>query len=193
MLLDLHEREKVTWVTHIKSLLCQNGFGHVWLFGCGQEKWFLRQFRTRLRDCFCQKWNGHLLESDRLSLYSSFKSCLEREKYLDVLFCNMYKSALARFRCGVSFINSHRHYYSGGANRTCPFCPDCLENERHFLFLCPLYSSLRQKYLPHIERTQFPLVEKAMNPQRDEHIIALSKYIVFALEVRKKHIFQITT
>ena len=31
--------------------------------------------------------------------------------------------------------------------RFCPFCPQAVENEFHFMFTCPIYSHLRTKYL----------------------------------------------
>ncbi len=42
MSLGLHEKGYVTWVTRIKTVLCNNGFEQVWLFGCGQEVLSLR-------------------------------------------------------------------------------------------------------------------------------------------------------
>ena len=31
--------------------------------------------------------------------------------------------------------------------RFCPFCPDFVENEFHFMFSCPTYTHLRARYL----------------------------------------------
>ena len=33
MLLEMNEGRAVTWVTHVKSILCDNGLEQVWLFG----------------------------------------------------------------------------------------------------------------------------------------------------------------
>ena len=41
MLLALHNRGKTTWVSHVKLVLCTNGFEQVWLFGCGNVKPFI--------------------------------------------------------------------------------------------------------------------------------------------------------
>ena len=35
-------------------------------------------------------------------------------------------------------------------DRSCPFCPDQVENEIHFLVQCPLYTKLREKMLEDI-------------------------------------------
>ena len=45
MSLGLHEKGYVTWVTRIKTVLCNNGFKQVWLFGCGQEGLFFKELR----------------------------------------------------------------------------------------------------------------------------------------------------
>ena len=57
---------------------------------------------------------------------------------------------LATFRCSAHnlmieqgrFINVERSY------RICQFCNmNCIEDEYHFLLVCPVYRDLRQKYL----------------------------------------------
>ena len=35
-------------------------------------------------------------------------------------------------------------------NKNCPFCPDILEEESHFLFCCPAYDDALRKYMSHI-------------------------------------------
>ena len=34
----MHEAGTVMWVTYVRSILCDNGFEQIWLFGCGVEK-----------------------------------------------------------------------------------------------------------------------------------------------------------
>ena len=31
--------------------------------------------------------------------------------------------------------------------RICPFCPDLIEDEKHFMFTCPTYTHLRRRFL----------------------------------------------
>ena len=38
MLLEMQNRGKTTCDTHIRSVLCYDGFEQVWLFGCGNDK-----------------------------------------------------------------------------------------------------------------------------------------------------------
>ena len=34
-------------------------------------------------------------------------------------------------------------------NKTCPFCPNVLEDEFYLFFNCPVYADIRHKYLMH--------------------------------------------
>ena len=81
MLYGMQERECASrnWVAQIKFLLCYNGFGYVWMYGCvGNEKMFITKFKNRLRDCCCQIWLSYLAKSERFDPYSSFKGTLLR-------------------------------------------------------------------------------------------------------------------
>ena len=40
MLLEMQNRGKTTWVSHIRSVLCYNELEQVWLFGRGNDKIF---------------------------------------------------------------------------------------------------------------------------------------------------------
>ena len=129
------------WVAQIKFLLCYNGFGYVWMYGCvgNAEKMFITKFKNRLRDCCCQRWFSHLAKSERFDLYSSFKNILECERYLEVIQSRVYKTVLARFRLGVSRLKGRRLRFSVAENqRLCPFCVDTIEDECHVLFVCPV-------------------------------------------------------
>ena len=142
-------RGRVNWVSKVKNLLCMNGFGYVWMYGeVGNEKLFLKAFQSKLQDIFCQGWLSDLARSTHFGLYGTFKSCLEREKYIDLLDKDNFRKAYARFRCGVSEINCHRYRFSQlASSRICPFCPGCPENEEHVVFICHAYDELRQKYV----------------------------------------------
>ena len=40
-----------------------------------------------------------------------------------------------------------RHKNVSKDTRFCPFCPNVIENEIHFLFHCPVYSNIRDMFL----------------------------------------------
>ena len=85
---------------------------------------------------------------DYILAYNKVKSVFEREKYVDVIWMEAYRSALAQFRMGISQINVHRYRFSPTKeNTTCPFCPEKVESEVHFLLQRPMYNQLRVTYL----------------------------------------------
>lgn len=56
-----------------------------------------------------------------------------------------YRSAYAKFRCGVAPIRVETGRYENLRllERTCFCCPDSIENEEHVLLFCPLYDDIR--------------------------------------------------
>ena len=48
-------------------------------------------------------------------------------------------------------IEKGRHQDVHLSDRNCPFCPEHLENEFHFLIQCPIYKNLRARLLADIE------------------------------------------
>ena len=111
LLFALHSRGKTTLMSHVRLVLCNNGFEQVWLFGCGNVKPFIKELENRLRNSFCHRWCNHLDISDRLSLYNSYKHCFERERYVGGLWMEVYRNSLVQFRMGVSQINLHRYRF----------------------------------------------------------------------------------
>ena len=145
---------------------------------------FITKFKNRLRDCCCHRWFSHLAKSERFDLYNCFKNILERERYLEVIQGRVYKTALARFRVGVSCINGHRLRFSAAENqRLCPFCVDTIEDECHMLFVCllrdkfllPLYSGLPEK-----ERYC-----RLCSDSDDTTALNMSRFIFFSLQLRE--------
>ena len=54
-------------------------------------------------------------------------------------------SAFAKFISGVALLRIETGRYEGLSinDRTCPFCKNCIKDEFHVLFMCPLYNELR--------------------------------------------------
>ena len=52
MLLEMQNRGKTTWLSHIRSVLCYNGFEQVWLFGCGNDNIFFNELKGRFTVLF---------------------------------------------------------------------------------------------------------------------------------------------
>ena len=63
----------------------------------------------------------------------------------------MFRDTLIRLRLGINDLGVNKRFLRDSfVNKNCPFCPDILEEESHFLFCCPAYDDARRKYLSHI-------------------------------------------
>ena len=82
---------------------------------------------------------------NKLRTYRTYKNVYITEQYLNCIMPYYYRSAYAKFRCGVAPIRLETGRYERLPEelRTCFNCPNSIENEEHVLLKCPLYSGLR--------------------------------------------------
>ena len=88
-------------------------------------------------------------ETSKLRTYALFKTDVGLEPYLlDIKGFDM-RSRVTKFRLS----NHHLRIETGRRDkipkhqRFCPFCPAEVEDEHHFLFVCPAFRGLRQEYI----------------------------------------------
>ena len=100
---------------------------------------------------------------------------------------NIYRTALARFRLGMSPFNAHRLRYSlSEANRACPFCPDKVEDEAHVLFDCFVYGNIRNVYINKAQNIS--LQEQVLSVLKctdESSLVSLGQYLFLAVQIRK--------
>ena len=138
------------WASEIRHILSVNGFWYVWENqGVQNEKAFMRIFEQRIKDQFLQIWKTQISSNSKLSFYAGVKFYHCLESYLDILKISKFRNALSSFRvsCHVLEIEKGRHMGVERENRKCPFCPQYLEDEYHFILICKKYDDLRRKYL----------------------------------------------
>ena len=188
MLMKLDANGKITWVTHIRNLLCDNGFEQVWLFGCANVKPFCDALRERLCSSFCHNWCEHVETSNSISVYRTFKSAFGKETYLSILNVDVFRMAMAQFRMGVSQLYVHKHRFSEDMSlKACPFCENKVETEVHFLFECRMYNNIRGKYLGFLNQTTNLDVsfKSLMTEPTREGIVKLARFIFDAMKLRE--------
>ena len=107
MMKNMAEEGKENWASVVRELLCTNGFAFAWWNGSvGDETRFLTEFQQRPKDCFIQNWHSRLECSGRDEVYRTFKSALEKEKYLKVIQNQQIRKAFTRFRLGIGQIRT---------------------------------------------------------------------------------------
>ena len=93
---DLKGKTAYNWVTKVRMLLPQHGFGYVWANqGVGDVKGFLHVLKECLIDCRWQNCDEHVNTSERFSMYRNFMSSMPvMQKYLQLNIDSHVKSLM---------------------------------------------------------------------------------------------------
>ena len=150
----LNSANQQSWAYKIKEVLCRFDFSQEWDNQYVQnERGFLRELRGRLVQEYCNYWSQALENSERYSFYKMFKTVWGKEMYLSVVDRKPFRDVLVQFRSGFSELFCHKYRYRNVNEDNLHICPSCRETfecENHFLFSCPVYDDLRNKYLSHL-------------------------------------------
>ena len=118
---------------------------------------------------------------------------LNPEKYLQVINNYFIPKQLTRFRISNHqlLIEEGTHRGIDPIDRRCKFCDtNCVENEIHFLLVCPLYHNLRLKYILILEHLGFyqPYSNfiKIMSSENKKVIRNLALFVYKAFQLRTK-------
>ena len=179
------------WASELKSMLNDLGFSYLWNADTITNIQ-LQKVIERLYDQYLQKWFSELRTMSKLSTYNSFKSGFAIEKYLSCNINEKYRIALTRLRCSSHSLEIEigRYHYNrtDRQNRLCKLCNmNMVENEYHFVLVCPAYNDLRRQYLPP-HYCRWPSKNKFINLLKDcqtSIIKRISKFVYFAMEKRK--------
>ena len=94
-------------------------------------------------------WQNTLQHSQKLEFYRPFKTDHTSSSYLDLTRGTAGRRALVKLRISNHklMIEIGRYNQTTKDNRHCPFCGcNVIEDEVHFLFQCPTYSMIRNKF-----------------------------------------------
>ena len=137
-----------------------------------------------------QKWYADINNSQRLVTYCGFKHDLTFEEYLDNIYQNKFRIALTQFRVSSHHLRIEKGRYENlpRDERKCIHCrSNMIENEYHFLLICPVYYDLRKQYLkPYY--CKWPTINKfnqLLECKNRKTVLNLSKYIYYASKRRQ--------
>ena len=151
-----------------------------------------KKMYERLCDIFHQDTFSKIQsETSKLRTYSIFKKEPGYEKYLTEVKNVSIRKNVTKFRLSNHklMIEVGRHQGKEKHERYCPFCPNHVETEFHFLFHCPLYRAKRIEFIT-------PITEKIHNfqflneHQKLELVLcsmdeAVCKFISISTEIRE--------
>ena len=172
-------------------MLCDYGFNNVWdnPETC-LTKSFIHLFKQRIIDCFLQEWHTNVENSPVLELYRNIKLDFSYERYLDLLPGDL-KTYICKIRISAHSLRIQTGRYA--RNRTprnerfCIYCnTNDLEDEFHFILICPCYTDIRKKYIRkyfHHHPSMFKFIELLKSDNR-KNIVNLAYFIKNALSIR---------
>ena len=139
------------WASLLQHILSSLGFHEVWVQqGVGNYNAFISVLKQRLIDIFIQNWRARLEGSRRTNVCKSF-AVFQLQPYLDKVSISKFRHALR-----ILHVSSHRLKVESGRwvkpiptpfnERKCAHC-SVLEDEFHFVLMCPVYLDLRKKYI----------------------------------------------
>ena len=114
-----------------------------------QENIDINEARQTLLNLNATEWLNNVQSVSKLENYIKFKKEYCAESYIYKIQNRTHRSVFAQLRFGIlplkietgRYTNIPREY------RLCIFCNhNVVEDEMHFLFVCPLYNEIRQQY-----------------------------------------------
>ena len=146
--ITIEDPHAVNWVSSVKKLLFENGFGYIWVHQyVDDQKVFLKVFKQRVLDIFGQNNEETIskLSTNRLYIHLSCESSC----YLEFIKEKYIRTAISKFRMGSHNLNVERGKWAKlkYEDRLCSCCHD-IEDEYHVAIICPRYEDLRKQYIP---------------------------------------------
>ena len=140
------------WASSVKKLLDNYGSSYVWNNPLSVNlKTFHLLFKEHVIDVFKQDLFNKISNSGSITLYKNFKQCFEIEQYLNVL-SSKFRIVISRLRLSAHQLRIETGRYARErtytALRLCTlYDKSDLEDEYHFVLVCPVYDSIRKKYI----------------------------------------------
>ena len=147
--------EKLTWATRTENTLAEIGMTEEFM---RNDKNTTPKAFQRMTDIFHQDALSDIQRSDsKLRTYSLLKTQLGFENYLSEIRNIEERTALTKLRLSSHhlMIEKGRHIGVESKFRFCPFCPNQVEDEKHFLMECKTYSILRKDFFDKVSKEIF--------------------------------------
>lgn len=143
------------------------------------------------------QWKNDVKSFPKLRTYVMFKKDFEVEKYLSCHLTRRERSLFAQFRMGILPLRLETGRYRNEKvnDRICMLCNrNEIEDEKHFIFQCPLYTEEREILYNKINRKCPEFERLDMNEQlyitMTDFVIPTSKYINEAFMKRRQTLYK---
>ena len=193
ILIGSYRDDDISWDANIKRLLELNGMQNFYENEPDSEYPFVYKilFQKLSDDFHRTSFDTIKGEQCKLRTYSLFKTEIGFEKYLIEVKNTSDRISVTKFRLSNHklMIEVGRYEDTPRDERFCPFCPQVIENEFHFMFVCPIYSGLRTRYLSpittSIQNFQFLPHDAKLQILLTNTEQGVAKYIATSMELRQ--------
>lgn len=175
------------WAFQVMSLLNQLGFTYIWN-SQNITKLQLNMVIQCVYDQYYQTYYESINSSSKLETLKCMNKIFGFEKYLSCISDDSHRIAVSRFRCSAHklMIEEGRYRNIERKLRICQFCNlNVIENEYHFLLVCPAYRDLRATILPNYY-CRWPTKNKFINFLKDNQSGNLKKLGKFLYKANEK-------
>ncbi len=189
--------DNLPWISHIKSILQSHNIDALNLIN--QSRAIKHPFIHKIiHKKQCEKFHQNAFENiknpeNKLRTYALFKSEIGCEKYLSEITNITVRQSLTKFRLSNNVLNiekgRHTTPKTPKEQRFCPFCPQIVEDEVHFLLDCPTYRTARSQMLQNVAQKEPLFLQKPLNEQfiqlmTPENVQFVAKTIHNCFEIR---------
>ena len=182
----LHEVKN--WSFNVKHLLESSGFAHVWNYPESVNvDIFVPLFHMRLKDLYICDWRIGLECKSSLLLYREMKTIFELSDYLMSISNVKYRNIISKLRLSAHnlAIERGRHQNVERRLRKCIYCDvNEIEDEFHFVIVCPKYTYLRNKYINKYY-TNRPSMLKFVQLLNSTNVKTLNNLAIFCIKAFK--------
>ena len=133
-----------------KKILERTGFPDVWMLpNSVNPDRFLLLLKIRLKDMYIAELQEGVRSRTSLMLYREIKNVFEISEYLLRIKNRKYRQILSKIRLSSRqlAIEKGRHNNIERNQRYCRLCNSDIEDEFHFIMICPAYIDLRKTYI----------------------------------------------
>ena len=177
------------WLSDVKHLLYSLGFGNIWNSNNINEKHFLLQVKQRLNDVFVQELNGFFDNSSKCNLYKYVNDGFKLQFYLTKAIPNTYVQYISKYRMSSHKLEVEQgRYHNVSRNeRICKMCSNSeIEDEFHFLLVCPFYDNFRKMYIKkyyYKKPSTYKLIQ-LLSTENVSELCKLGKYLYKCSSIR---------
>ena len=136
------------WAYHVKQDLFMLGFGELWINQHIDDK-DLSVIKQRLLDQSQQLIRSQISASPKCTYYKYLIDVYSLQYYLSKFIPVHLRKCITKFHLSSHnlAIETGRYSTTDRSKRTRFSCVDEIEDEYHFILVCPLYHSLRKQYI----------------------------------------------